>query len=595
MVPVVTLNHLTLPAWVLTPPVESSALSAVGLPTAVEDAGFRGSLRGWESDATVNAFVEFVKQVVRRWRKDVQTWITINEPVGSMIGVGYVGGIWPPGFNLDGARAKSAYLNLIKAHCRAFEAIKRLQPRSKVGFAHAMMHAKTSLTAAVVPQDVQEASRNQFDYFYNWHFLNAVINGDVDLNIHRRPADQDVLRGKKRSDFFGFPVDAGHPWTPKADFVGINYYRSVYVYYHQFIAMLADFTGGGFDNDLAGKEEPHNLLNDLGWEISPEGLGLILREVQRRYGLPVMITENGMPERTDRNRAPYTLAHLQQVLAAMRDGVDVKGYLHWSLVDNFEWHEGYRDEARFGLFRVDRKARSLPRRITTGALALREVVSAGGVTTAVHKYGVISPRGDRVRPPRLSPYATFSGTVGKSQVTLLFSLVRDDEIGGMMFLQSTKTWIPLEKVRWDAAGSTLFFEHASPLGGATRSYRGLAAGGRLTGTCLQPDGEVQWRVSRVPLSGTWHADSWLRRFDLSQPEGRFGGWQGKVLVPGAGAAWQPLPRVALAKGVVTLGDGLRTFQGRLKGAEVLTGSITTKGRSGKEDWSALRLPDGLPF
>ena len=108
--PIVTLNHLTLPSWVLTPP-QSSAPTGV----AAEDDDFRASLRGWESQQTVDAFITYVNVVVGRYKDRVDIWITLNEPVGSMIGIGYIGGIWPPGFSLDGNRAKTAYFNLLRA------------------------------------------------------------------------------------------------------------------------------------------------------------------------------------------------------------------------------------------------------------------------------------------------------------------------------------------------------------------------------------------------------------------------------------------------------------------------------------------------
>ena len=401
MKPIVTLNHMTLPQWVLTPP-QLSGPGPLGSPLSlitIPDSGFNASLRGWENEATVTAFVQFTDFVVRRFRDRVDNWLTVNEPVGSMVGVGYIGGIWSPGFVGDGTRAKGAHFNLIKAHVRAYNKIKELDPGAQVGFAHAMMHAKVAAANPVPGGDIQ-AARNQFDYFYNWHYLNAVIQGKVDVNIHRRPENQIILKGAELQQFFGFPVDEAHPWQPKLDFVGLNYYRSVYVFWDWVVNFAASFTGGRFVNDLHGHaEQPHNLLNDLGWEICPEGLYLIMKSLKDRYDIPVLITENGLPEATDHNRAPFIVAHLEQVLRAIRDGVRVTGYLNWTLGDNWEWHENYRPPARFGLFTVDRADSTLPRRITQGAQALADIVADGGIGRAVKKYGTITPSGDRVIPP----------------------------------------------------------------------------------------------------------------------------------------------------------------------------------------------------
>jgi len=90
--------------------------------------------------------------------------------------------------------------------------------------------------------------------------------------------------------------------------------------------------------------------NDLGWEIYPEGLGHFLRAF-RRWGLPLMITENGIPTSDEDDRWSFVFLHLWQVMRAMSAGVPVAGYLYWSLLDNYEWADGY--AARFGLVGVD--------------------------------------------------------------------------------------------------------------------------------------------------------------------------------------------------------------------------------------------------
>jgi beta-glucosidase/6-phospho-beta-glucosidase/beta-galactosidase len=429
MKPIVTLNHMTLPQWVLTPPRGTIIVPVLELPSAFPDPPFNASLQGWENEATVTAFVQFTDVVVRRFRDRVDHWLTLNEPVATMMGLGYLAGIWSPGFIGDGERAKKAYFNLIKAHVRAYNKVKELDPGAQVGFAHHMLHAKVTAGGTLGPGD-KEAARNQFDYFYNWHFLNAVIQGRVDTNIHRRPENQNILKGADLQTFFGFPVDAAHPWQPKLDFVGVNYYRSVYVFWDWVVNFVASFSGGRFVGDLHGHdEEPHNLLNDLGWEICPEGLYTILKALNERYGLPVLITENGLAEATDHNRAPFIVAHLEQVLRAIRDGVRVTGYIHWTLADNWEWHENYRPSARFGLFTVDRADSALPRRRSRGARgaqALSDIVADGGTGQAVKKYGTITPSGDRVIPPVVELEDTEPAECGqlRAQISSLMDMIR---------------------------------------------------------------------------------------------------------------------------------------------------------------------------
>jgi beta-glucosidase len=89
----------------------------------------------------------------------------------------------------------------------------------------------------------------------------------------------------------------------------------------------------------------------MGWEINPDGLGRAIR-LAARSGLPVVITENGIATADDRERIAYMRSHLGQVAQALRDGIDVRGFMYWSAFDNFEWNEGYRPT--FGMIGIDR-------------------------------------------------------------------------------------------------------------------------------------------------------------------------------------------------------------------------------------------------
>jgi beta-glucosidase len=126
------------------------------------------------------------------------------------------------------------------------------------------------------------------------------------------------------------------------DFFGINYYSRDVV---RFSAKHAGelFVSRGVP---AGAE-----VSDLGWEIYPAGLGHVVRTWAKKSGLPVYITENGVADAKDDRRASFLVRHLAELARCATDGIDVRGYFHWSLLDNFEWAEGY--EPRFGLVEVD--------------------------------------------------------------------------------------------------------------------------------------------------------------------------------------------------------------------------------------------------
>jgi beta-galactosidase len=179
------------------------------------------------------------------------------------------------------------------------------------------------------------------DYLFNRLFLNAAIRGQVDSNVNTTIEPSEV-----------HPELAG-----KADFVGINYYLRARVmalgFPITYVIPILDFlpsTSYQTPQNPAAQPCP-TTCTEFGWEIYPEGLRQVL-EIAGGYGLPVYITENGIADSNDDQRAGYLLKHLAALHGAMVDGVaDVRGYFHWSLIDNFEWSSGY--YPKFGLYSYD--------------------------------------------------------------------------------------------------------------------------------------------------------------------------------------------------------------------------------------------------
>jgi beta-glucosidase len=630
MTPVVTLNHLTLPLWVLDPPRESSITSLIGLPTATEDAVFRASLRGWESAETVAAFVRFVSEVARRYRDRVEYWITLNEPVGSMIGVGYIGGVWPPGFSLSGSKAKDAYFNLLRAHVGAYDAIKAvyLDTRSQVGIAHAMLFTKASgaspvatgaavgaATGAVVGGivglpivgaviggavgaiaggvgNIHEAARNQFDYFYNDHILESLTSGQVDAEIHRRP---DRRRNIEARTFYGLSPEAA--WFRRLDFIGINYYRSVYPYYDQIIAIGAGYTGAAFENDLRASSRNHQLLNDLGWEVCPVGLyGVIDRA--RQYNVPILVTENGIPQEEDRTRAPFIIAHLQQLLRSIRDGVDVLGYIHWTIVDNFEWQEHYTRHARFGLFMREHPDQT--RRITEGAFGLRYLVSDGKIAQVLDRYGSIRGNGQRVIVPSLSSGSMWVASGDAGAFRLFISQRSSGEIDASIFLIDAGRWLSASAVVWNGAKSELRFSFPHPSGFAT--FWATLDGSAFRGGWSSSRREGDWSAYRLPPFGLWRASTGTVPFDLVVFNSfeHLDRWTGKWVTDGNSAEWKALEFVAWNQSQLQFMIGHYSYTAAVD-RDTMTGvyewsQVGTSSRNRpRVDWSATRVNAGLPF
>lgn len=159
------------------------------------------------------------------------------------------------------------------------------------------------------------------DYFFNNLFLNAIFSGTIKL----------PLRGGKHLPEIKRTLD----------FIGLDYYTRELSRFS-----LLKPSRLLRESRLCGTGD----TTDLGWDIYPEGIYFSLLKL-KKYGAPIIVTENGLADREDKKRSRFIVDHLIQVHRAMEQGADVKGYLHWSLMDNFEWQEGFLP--RFGLIEVD--------------------------------------------------------------------------------------------------------------------------------------------------------------------------------------------------------------------------------------------------
>jgi beta-galactosidase len=361
MTPIVTLNHFTLPSWLHDPIAVRAAFEGVG-PDAPPPAVGRG---GWLNRSAVHEFRKFAAWAAWRYRRQVRLWVTVNEPmvvaVSGYVNVpGAIAGWFPPGvFSFTGA--VRVVRNLARANAAAYDAVHRHDPRARVGPVHNMV--------AFTPSDASSASDRRgarhADYIFNRLYLNAVIRG-----VDDRDVDGVIDPGERRPDLRG-----------RADFVGLNYYFRSRV---RGLAAPASATVPLFDfvptTSYARPQDPGappcpSTCTDFGWEIYPKGFRSVLR-IAGGYGRPVYVTENGLADADDDQRSRYLVDHLRQLRAAMRAGdADVKGYLAWSLVDNFEWAAGY--YPRFGFFSYD--PRTLERRERPSARVFRRIARSGSL------------------------------------------------------------------------------------------------------------------------------------------------------------------------------------------------------------------------
>jgi len=297
------------------------------LPQALEDEG------GWLERATCDAFAEYTAVVADRLGDRVALWLTHNEPWCQAF-LGYQNAFFAPG-KADMRQALTCAHHLLVSHGLAVQAL-RSRVRTPVGIAPNFMPAHPASEAEA---DVAAAAR-QDGYFNRW-FIEPVLGLGY-------PADMVELYGAlmPRVD----PRDMAIIHQP-IDVVGVNYYER---------SIVADDPKGGLLRIRRIRQT--DLPRTADREIYAPGLREILDRLHQRYNVPrIVITENGAATRADepieagrvhdRMRVDFLRAHLEQVAEARRAGVPVDGFFAWSLMDNFEWTEGY--TLRYGIVHVD--------------------------------------------------------------------------------------------------------------------------------------------------------------------------------------------------------------------------------------------------
>jgi beta-glucosidase len=311
-------------------------------PTWFERAG------GWTASDAVDTWLRFVRHVVEGLGDLVTEWCTVNEPNVYATG-GYLFGEMPPGGTGDWVGLRRVLRNLAVAHCRAYHVVHEVQPGpgTRVGFAHHLRVFEPLDPGNPVHRRLSRLSEHLFQDVLS----DAMLGGRFSRLLGGQP--RDVRPG------------------PHYDYLGVNYYSRTAV------SRLAD---GTF---------PGQPVNDLGWEIHPQGLVDVIRALHARYPGPVWVTENGVCDASDAYRARFLHDHLGALAGS---GLPVERYYHWCFVDNWEWSEG--DVPRFGIVHLDH--RSQERTVKDSGRFLAEAARRGEVTEEMYeKYvaGQEYPRG----------------------------------------------------------------------------------------------------------------------------------------------------------------------------------------------------------
>ena len=298
------------------------------LPQVLEDKG------GWANRDMAYYFADYAKILADKFGDRVKNWITHNEPFVVAI-AGYFMGEHAPG-KQDPVAAMNAAYNLILSHGLGLESMRSALPKdSEVGIVLSLSPVQPATDS---PEDAK-AARNM-DGILNRMFLDPVLKGSY-------PEDMLSIFG---SFFPEIKSEDLKIMSAPIDFLGINYYsRSVFRHDPDFPFVEAT------------QVQPEGNEYSMMWEIYPEGFHEIIKRVWEDYKpAKIIITENGIPvpdgvdldgRVRDERRIRYVRDHLKQVHRAISEGIPVKGYFHWSLMDNFEWALGY--TMRFGLVYVD--------------------------------------------------------------------------------------------------------------------------------------------------------------------------------------------------------------------------------------------------
>ncbi|WP_215398767.1 GH1 family beta-glucosidase [Rheinheimera oceanensis] len=312
------------------------------LPQYLQDNG------GWLNRSTAYKFAEYADIVSRAFGDRVYSYATLNEPFCSAY-LSYEAGIHAPGVQ-NRQQGRQVAHHLLLAHGLAMPVLQKNAPRALNGI---VLNFSPCHAASDSEADIRAA--HMADQYHNQWYLQPLMEGCYPALLQQLPATEQPQIKDGDMAIIAQPLD----------FLGVNYYtRTVY-----------RANSKGWFSDVPPTTPP---LTDMGWEIYPQGLTEILLAIHKRYKLPpVYITENGaaIPDTMhlgqvhDTQRVKYFEQHLQATEAAITAGMRIDGYFAWSLMDNFEWAEGY--AKRFGIVYVDYATQQ--RTLKDSAIALRDV------------------------------------------------------------------------------------------------------------------------------------------------------------------------------------------------------------------------------
>jgi beta-glucosidase len=324
LMPMVTLHHFTDPLWLF-------------------------EKCGWETDLPLAHFEKYVRKMVEALKEYVTTWVTINEPNVYALS-GYVAGDFPAchkGLNV----AVKVMANLLRGHALAYRVIHEMQPEARVGYA---LHYRPMVAAR--PWFPLDALMRNIQY----NGVNMAFPSGISTGVMKSPMGNiKIPEAKGTQDFLGLNYYS-------VDTVKFDLLNAKELFGKRFYPEHSDFSASKFIANI-----PHGLYDSVKWVVNTYP------------NLPILITENGVEDPDDKMRPRYLAGHIHQLWRTVNFNWPVKGYYHWSLVDNFEWERGWTQ--RFGLWGLDVETQARIRRPSVDLYA--EICHENGLSSEmVAKY-----------------------------------------------------------------------------------------------------------------------------------------------------------------------------------------------------------------
>lgn len=318
MKPLVTLHHFTNPLWI-------------------------DDQKGWLWDETPVYFERFVRRIVDELKDLCSFWCTINEPM-VYVTQGYTFGKFPPGMQSSTA-SNRAVINMLRGHAAAYHAIKELQPDSQVGYSTHHLGIRASKPAAF-----HWLAARMVEGFFNRTFVLALRDGIVSLPGMRK---------------FSMAQIAG-----TLDWIGLQYYQEYNV----------GFSPTSPASLFIKQAKPSDMpVGPAGWGgLNPDALFTYIEWLWQTLKVPIYVTESGVPDPDDTIRPGYLIRTVRSMWKAVNFNFPVKGFYFWSLLDNFEWAEGYDPRFNFGLYRTNFQTQE--RIARKSAELYREICSQNGIS-----------------------------------------------------------------------------------------------------------------------------------------------------------------------------------------------------------------------